>query len=149
MGAASALLTAGLGFSVRSGQNTAGLPLLRATQTAAPGLWVSADLFRQRGWRMMGSSWGVRVFLLSPRDGIAGVFLLVLFLMVTVVLLLPWAPSGRCPELLLCGGLVCGFYLEAQRLPALAHGSVLGTPSAQGPSHPLLNIRGAPTPSCF
>lgn len=104
MGAASALLTAGLGFSVRSGQNTAGLPLLRATQTAAPGLWVSADSFRQRGWRMMGSSWGVRVFLLSPRDGIAGVFLLVLFLMVPVVLLLPWAPSGRCPELLLCGG---------------------------------------------
>lgn len=119
MGTASALLTAGLGFSIRSGQNTAGLPLLRATQTAAPGLWVSADLFRQRGWRMMGSSWGVRVFLLSPRDGIAGVFLLVLFLMVPVVLLLPWAPSGRRPELLLCGGLVCGFYLEAQKLPAL------------------------------
>lgn len=149
MGAASALLTAGLGFSVRSGQNTAGLPLLRATQTAAPGLWVSADLFRQRGWRMMGSSWGVRVFLLSPRDSIAGVFLLVLFLMVPVVLLLPWAPSGRCPERLLCGGVGMRLLPRGTEASSTAHGSVLGTPSAQGPSHPLLNIRGTPTPSCF
>lgn len=77
----------------------------------APGLWVSADLFRQKGWRMMGSSYKIRVFVLSPRGGTAGVFL-----MVPVVLLLPQAPSGRCPELLLYGGLVCSFYLKAERL---------------------------------
>lgn len=68
---------------------------------------------------MMGSSWGIRVFLQGPRGGIAGFFLLILFLMVPVVVLLPWPPSGRCPELFLYGGLVCGFYLEAERLPAL------------------------------
>lgn len=98
---------------------------------------------------MMGSSWGVRVFLLSPRDGIAGVFLLVLFLMVPVVLLLPWAPSGRSPELLLCGGVGMWLLSRGTEASSTAHGSVLGTPSAQGPSHPLLNIRGAPTSSCF
>lgn len=127
MATASALLTVGLRFSVRSGQNTAGLPLeLGATRTAAPGLWISADLFRQRGWRMIGSSWGISsVFLLSPRGGIAGVFLLILFLMVPAVLPLPWAPSGRCPELLPYGGFGMWLLSRGREASSAAHGSVL------------------------
>lgn len=145
---ASALLTVGLGFPIGSGQNTAGLALsVVSPSNSRPGLWVSSALFRQRGWRMMGSSWGIRVFLLSPRGGIAGIFLLILFLMVPAVLLLPWALSGRCPELPLYGGLACGFYLMVEASSA-ALGSVLHTLCAQSPFHPLLNIRGAPMPSC-
>lgn len=120
------------------------IPLkLWATQTAAPGLWVSDDFFRQRGWRMMGSSWGIRVFLLTPRGGIVGVFL-----MVPVDLLLPWAPSGRCSELPLYGEFGMWLLSPGREASSTTHGSVLYTLCVQGPSHPLLYIRGAPMPSC-
>ena len=64
----SALLHVGLGFPGSF------VPLLgcEPLKWGVPRLWVSSGLFRQRGWRVVGSCWVMRVCLLSPRGGIAG-----------------------------------------------------------------------------
>lgn len=140
-----ALLTVGLGFLIRSGQNTAGLSLssCEPLKQLPLGYGFQMTFFRQRGWRMMGSSWGIRVFLLTPRRGIVGVFL-----MVPMDLLLLWAPSGRCSELPLYGEFGMWLLSPGREASSTTHGSVLYTLCVQGPSHPLLYIRGAPMPSC-
>lgn len=87
--AASALLHLGLGFETRSAQNTALVqPSCAVSHPGGGGrLQISRGLFRQKGWRVMGCSWRVRVCLPCP-GGIAGAFLVICFLMALVFLLL-------------------------------------------------------------
>ena len=90
-------------FSIKSGQNRSVVLLLgcEALKWGAPGLWVSGGLFRQRRWRMRGSSWGMRVCLLSPGGGIAGGPASYSLPEGSSVHSPAWAPSGTCCGLLL------------------------------------------------
>ena len=143
-------LCVGLGFSIGSGQNTAVVALLGCEphKWGAPGLWVSGGLFRHKGWRMMGSTWGMRVCLLSPRGGIAAG---------SPGYSLPdasCAPPSALGLLQVCvlgsccmGGLVCGFYETEGPSKLLVYLCWIPFGLRVIPAL-LLHSRGAPMPGC-